>query len=167
MIHCFEPSSLNYQLLTQAHKHFLGNHSQGEQQRLQVHCLAFSNTTGTTHFSANCETELCHILSGGCDVVNVTTVDVRIQQLGLHELFLLKIDTEGFDPLVLKGAQATLAAHKVTLLQFEYHGINMWKSHSLESVTEWLDTLSYTCYYDGPLLTQITGCWSPELDIKA
>lgn len=49
-----------------------------------------------------------------------------MEQLGLQRLFMLKIDTEGFDVLVLQGARKALAAHKIDIVLFEYHGIGLW-----------------------------------------
>ncbi len=48
------------------------------------------------------------------------TVDEQMKTLGLSHLFLLKIDAEGFDPLVLRGARETLSNRRVDMLQFEY-----------------------------------------------
>lgn len=167
-VHCFEPSSLNHELLQQVHTHFFDKLPADEAERLQVHRMAFSNITGTTFFSKDCATESCHIQASGsrADVVNVTTVDAMVAQLQLDSLFLLKIDTEGFDPLVLHGAQGTLAAHKVTILQFEYHQLGVWRQHSLQDITQWLDSLGYVCYFDGTLLTMLTGCWDPLLEFR-
>lgn len=59
-------------------------------------------------------------------MVPLTTVDAMVESLQLQRLFLLKIDTEGFDPLVLRGASKTLAGHKVDLLLFEYNSGGVW-----------------------------------------
>jgi hypothetical protein len=62
----------------------------------------------------------------GSTAVHVTTIDGMMDKLGLQRLFLLKIDTEGFDVLVLQGARKALAAHKIDAVLFEYHGIGLW-----------------------------------------
>ena len=41
--------------------------------------------------------------------VRVTTVDEVVAEMGLETIFLLKIDTEGFDTMVIQGAVKTLA----------------------------------------------------------
>jgi len=87
---------------------------------------------------------------------------------------LIKIDTEGSDPAVLKGAMATLAQWQ-PLVSFEYNpGLsapNMWRRVSLTAVVKMLDDAGYDCYYDsdprgdggkgsvprGPALYLITG----------
>lgn len=168
-VHCFEPSQANYDLLQSAHTHFFADKPQ-DQDRLQVRRLAFSNYTATTFFSKGCNTELCQIQATGenADVVAVTTVDAMADKLKLDQLFWLKTDTEGFDPLVLQGAYNTLSTHKVTLLTFEYHGIGMWgkDGHTLQNVVHWLDSLGYVCFLDGELLTLLTGCWHPSFEFR-
>jgi hypothetical protein len=62
----------------------------------------------------------------GSTAVQVTTVDDMMDKLRLQHLFLLKIDTEGFDILVLEGARKALTAHKIDVVLFEYHGIGLW-----------------------------------------
>jgi FkbM family methyltransferase len=58
--------------------------------------------------------------------VDATTLDAVLAESGWAagppgSLFLLKVDAEGFDPLVLAGAAATLAAALPRLLLFEYN----------------------------------------------
>ena len=52
--------------------------------------------------------------------VAVTTIDGFMAEHGIAEIALLKIDTEGFDLAVLKGARAALAAHAIKAIQFEF-----------------------------------------------
>jgi FkbM family methyltransferase len=52
--------------------------------------------------------------------VTVTTIDAFMAEHGIAEITLLKIDTEGFDLAVLKGARAALAARAIRAIQFEF-----------------------------------------------
>ena len=45
---------------------------------------------------------------------------------------ILKIDTEGLDPAVIKGARKALSTAKVSILYFEYHYLNLWGSTNLK-----------------------------------
>jgi hypothetical protein len=54
-----------------------------------------------------------------------------VDSLQLQRLFMLKIDTEGFYPLVLRGARKTLAGHKVDLVLFEYNSGGVWGTDGL------------------------------------
>jgi len=69
-------------------------------------------------------------------------------------IFLLKIDTEGFDGKVIKGAHKALAAHRVKFVIAEYN--SMWASvvtspggapeWSLQKTTQYLFKLGYECH---------------------
>jgi hypothetical protein len=100
--------------------------------------------------------------------VPLTTVDAMMRSLQLQRLFMLKIDTEGFDPLVLRGARKSLAEHKVDLLLFEYNDGGVWGADgltlkvgscimrgrtrlhstcSVQTVTSELESFGYICYF--------------------
>jgi FkbM family methyltransferase len=52
--------------------------------------------------------------------VAVTTIDEFMAEQGIAEIDLLKIDTEGFDLAVLKGARDALARRAIKTIQFEF-----------------------------------------------
>jgi len=71
----------------------------------------------------------------------------------------LEIDTEGHDPIVLKGARQMLKTGLVRILRYEYHSIGAWKSYSLQHITSSLDRDGYECYYAGQnRVWRLTGC---------
>ena len=37
----------------------------------------------------------------------------------------------------------------------------------MQGVTAELESFGYICYFEGSLLTRITGCWSDELEVKS
>lgn len=51
--------------------------------------------------------------------VQVTTLDEFLAERSIGEVALLKIDTEGFDLDVLRGAQGALAKRQIDVIQFE------------------------------------------------
>ena len=82
--------------------------------------------------------------------VTTTTVDHLMEAQGLDTIDLLTIDAEGHDALVLRGAARSLAARRIQVLEFEYHGIGMWASeYALREVLERLVSAGYTCYWQG------------------
>ncbi len=92
--------------------------------------------------------------------VLVTTADAMASELDLPHIHVLKIDTEGHDPLVIQGASGLLSRQAVDILLFEYHGKGPWLNTRLKTVVEELDAFGYTCFFEGrPVLTQITSCW--------
>lgn len=75
-------------------------------------------------------------------------------------MLILKIDAEGYDPLVLLGARHALAKRVFAIITFEYHGKYLWGKTPLSRVINDLAYSGYICYFDGrPILTRVTGCW--------
>ncbi|CAF4471132.1 unnamed protein product, partial [Rotaria sp. Silwood2] len=107
---------------------------------LHVYNLALSNQSGTVPL-LRCDRGIEHcgltIETGVTDMkkyllVNTTTLDAFVQANAIQDMIdVLKIDTEGFDPLVLKGAQLILKRQQVRLLIFEHHDIGAWKNMHL------------------------------------
>jgi len=56
--------------------------------------------------------------------VVVTTIDSFMAEQGISEIGLLKIDTEGHEYQVLQGAQKTLEAGKIAMIQIEFNEMN-------------------------------------------
>lgn len=54
-------------------------------------------------------------------VVAVSTVAEQMKARGIDAIDMLKIDTEGYDMRVLRGAEPLFAAGKVGIVQFEYN----------------------------------------------
>jgi FkbM family methyltransferase len=73
------------------------------------------------------------------ETVSITTLDQFVKQYEIGNIDLLKIDTEGFDLEVLKGAEATLDIKKVSFVYVEV-GLNPQnKLHvPLEEISKWL-----------------------------
>jgi FkbM family methyltransferase len=53
--------------------------------------------------------------------VGLTTVDAEVEARGIGHVDVLKIDVEGFDLSVLRGARRLLGDHRVAVVQFEYN----------------------------------------------
>jgi hypothetical protein len=53
--------------------------------------------------------------------VDVTTLDAEIDRRGWSGVDFLKVDTEGYDLHVLKGAQGLLGRGSIGCIQFEYN----------------------------------------------
>ena len=58
-------------------------------------------------------------------VVNVTTLDQFALDRGINLIHLLKIDTEGNELEVLKGAAVLLRERRIRAIQFEFNGMNI------------------------------------------
>lgn len=92
-----------------------------------------------------------HLMNNGRQEDIETTVDV----VALDEVFgprvrihLLKIDAEGYDPMVLRGARRLLRARRVKFVVFEYDVVWRTSGHNLtlRAATEELHALGYSCF---------------------
>lgn len=54
--------------------------------------------------------------------VRVLTLDGEMSRLGIDHVDLLKVDAEGMDLHVLRGAERALSDHQIGVVQFEYGG---------------------------------------------
>lgn len=57
---------------------------------------------------------------------NITTLDAFAQKENLHKIDLLKIDVEGNELAVLKGAKHLLKDKKISFIQFEFNEMNAY-----------------------------------------
>ena len=153
----------------------------------RIHNLALSNASGealmfTTEDVAD---SVVSSFFKGADpslsqavAVNVTTVDAFCFSDGfgsespgaLAHVDVLKIDTEGADPLVLAGAARMLAAGRVNLIAWEYG--HVWTVavdtgvHNLESTTAALDAMGYDSFLLGrERAIKLNGnCWARQYE---
>ncbi len=92
---------------------------------------------------------------------------LQIRVLLLLQVFMLKIDTEGFDPAVLWGSVASLRRKAVAMIMFEYNAPNIWAVTPLRTMVAWLEQLDYVCYFEGmPRIYKLgRGCWNDAYEI--
>jgi FkbM family methyltransferase len=89
--------------------------------------------------------------------VRMTTVDAEIGQLGWSSIDYLKIDAEGYDFHVLRGASKLLAAKRVAIGQFEYGDAWRLSGNTLTFALHWLADLGYECF-----LLKGSGLYTPR-----
>ena len=76
--------------------------------------------------------------------VKVDTFDGFVRQNSFQHLDLLKVDTQGFDYNVLKGASEALKAHRITAVLVEINFIPMYQGQaSFQQIHELLDGFGY------------------------
>mmetsp|Transcript_37651 Transcript_37651/g.118658 ORF Transcript_37651/g.118658 Transcript_37651/m.118658 type:complete len:343 (-) Transcript_37651:6132-7160(-) len=166
-VHCFEPNGRLVDVLQEAADKLLPGH---DRRNWLIHHTAVSNTTNLVRFKRRCQNEKCSIVQDSSSIkdsyfVNSTTIDSVLSDYDIKFVDIMKIDAEGYDPAVLLGAHNALSAGAFGVVQFEYHGIGLWKTATLKNVIESMDGQGYTCFFDGRRhLTRITGCWSPHFE---
>jgi FkbM family methyltransferase len=130
-VHCFEPGAAAFQVLTQTH---------GQDPRVVLNNVGVGSEPGTrTLFYDSPGSVLASVYKRRLDyreipfdrseVVRMTTLDEYCAKL--PRIHLLKLDVEGHEMDVLKGATETLP--RVDMVSFEFGGSN------LDSRTFWRD----------------------------
>lgn len=77
---------------------------------------------------------------------NTTTIDSYCESNSIKEIDILKIDVEGADPLVIKGADKMLKAGKVKIIQIEYGAHYKLGSHNFSDIIKRLGGYGYHFY---------------------
>jgi FkbM family methyltransferase len=127
----------------------------------------------TVEFIIN-QDELGKIVSGvskggeKTSIVPVMTIDQFMEREGLSHIDLLKIDTEGHDPYVIRGARETIRNNRVTVFTFEYH--RLWDQE--ETLKRTLDESignGYVCYMAAEkdkMIKLTQSCWVPQYECR-
>lgn len=115
-IHAFEPSTPTREVLS---------NRLGDAASMRIHSCALSDVDGESVFYSDKPgggTNSLHEVSGGSkETVPLKRLDVFLADESIEAVTMLKIDTEGFDFLVLKGAEQALARGACEIVQFEYN----------------------------------------------
>jgi FkbM family methyltransferase len=77
--------------------------------------------------------------------VPVSTLDAELARAGWPAVDWVKIDAEGFDLAVIRGAAQSLAAGRIRFLQFEYNTSWALGGFSLGEALQRLAAAGYTC----------------------
>lgn len=85
-------------------------------------------------------------LRGEERTVRVTTLETEIDRLGWPTVDYLKIDAEGYDFHVLRGARRLFERKRIALGQFEYGSAWASSGSTLAYATKWLKDVGYQCF---------------------
>lgn len=161
-LHLFEPSSYSYDRAVEV-----------MEGRAQVHALALSSEPG--------EEELQIVKEGAgvnslvatdhdarvsrAETVQVDTVDHFCARSGIAQVTLLKIDAEGHDLSVLRGASGMLARGEIGLAQFEYNWRWVYSRTYLKDVFDLVsESRRYSLAKVAPKGIEFYDRWHPELE---
>jgi len=115
-LHVFEPDASAYARLARA--------LDGAPATLSPVALSDREGTSVLHVVAPAAgTNSLHPAPGAttCEKVPALTLDAYAARCGVPGFALVKIDTEGHDLTVLRGAGSLLAGHRIAVAQFEYN----------------------------------------------
>jgi FkbM family methyltransferase len=93
--------------------------------------------------------------------VPLITIDEWRERDGIDHIDFIKIDTEGHDAKIIKGAKRTLFEKKITAMVFESG--HMWPAEdTLEDITRMMEDYGYACYFDysNGMVKLTHGCWA-------
>lgn len=96
--------------------------------------------------------------------VQATSIDAFMEEQDIPLLHMVKCDTEGHDPLVLKGATKALSNGRILLFQFEYNERWIQANSHLWNVFAFMESLPYQLGRLGPTGIEWIEAWHPELD---
>jgi FkbM family methyltransferase len=164
-VHAFEPVPSTVQTLRQR----IGAHPLGRVVRVVAEAL--SSQAGTMRIFLAGENEGTNSLHAdpmrpGLPEVEVRagTLDGHADSLGLKRIHFLKCDAEGHDMEVLRGAQRSFAAGRVSACQFEYNLRWIYARHYLRDVFEFAAGLPYRLGKVTPRGIETIRSWHPELE---
>jgi len=137
-VQCFEPCTGTRRMLEEQLK---------GQLNVSVNALALSDHQGTVMFYSSGDGKGTNSLGASsgpiAEQVEVSTLDHFRATKGLGPVRMAKVDAEGFDFLILKGAMKTLADRSVDVIQFEYNWRWLQNGSSLRSVFDLIQGLDY------------------------
>lgn len=140
----FDPSRSAIETLTKRFEDF---------PNVEVIPVALSDTVGTRRFfeepNAGTTSSFVPGFSAPGAVATsatLTTLDHEARKRDLEQIDFLKIDVEGLDLSVLRGAASLLAHQKIHVVQFEYNKAWRLAGHTLAAAYRYLSDLGYSVY---------------------
>lgn len=125
----------------------------GSKPNIQLSKLALSDKIGVSKFYEEPSGGETSSLSKAFSLesskeieVNVETIDSYFEQNKISTIDLLKIDCEGFDYYVLKGAVKCLENKKIKIIQFEYGDGWQLSGGTITSAAIYLSGFGYKLY---------------------
>ncbi len=156
-LHACEPSAHTAQVLADA---LAGTTA-------KVHRVALSDRTGTATLrvvAPGAGTNSLHGTTGSREEVPTVRLDDLARTEGMTRVDLLKIDTEGHDLAVLRGATELLREHRITVAQFEYNHRWIYGRAYLRDAFELLSPLGYVIGKLTRRGVEFYPGWDPDLE---
>jgi FkbM family methyltransferase len=158
-IHAFEPSLATHSLLADRFK---------ECPAVTVHAYALSDHEGEGRFYSIADgagtNSLSPISGSNVEVARLITIDGFLRQSGLESVSMVKIDTEGFDLLVLRGAEQALREGRIDIVQFEYNWRWLVNHACLRDVFDLISDKPYRLGKLARKTVEVYDQWHFELD---
>jgi len=137
---------------------------------VDIHSAALSDASGQGSMNVAEETGgrsslvVDDIEGTGRIAVSTTTLAEAFAQLAVGRAQLVKIDAEGHDPAILRGARDLLAAERIDVVQFEYNHTWVFARAFLKDVFDLVEGLPYRVARIRPGSIEVLDVWHPELE---
>jgi len=164
-VHCFEPVSSTMSMLRRS------TSKPAWQGRIQYVMCALSDRVGRTEISVVGDGAGTNALTpdpAACvsryEAVDLVTVDEYCQANSITHIALLKIDVEGHDLSVIRGAVGMLKRQAIDVIQFEYNHRWVWSHAFLFDAFAIADSVSYGVGKVTARGIEVYDYWHPELE---
>ena len=160
-LHAFEPDAGAYARLER---------SLGAAARAALSPVAVSDRQGTSAFHVvgpAAGTNSLHPSSAATamtEAVSTVTLDAYAAGAGVPRFALVKVDTEGHDLAVLRGARDLLAEHRIAVVQFEYNHRWVFARAFLRDAVDFLTGFGYEVGKLTPKGVEFYPGWEPDLE---
>jgi len=137
---------------------------------VRLNAVAVSDRPGESAFhvvAPGAGTNSLHRVPGATaatETVRTTTLDDYAAGAGISCFAFVKIDTEGHDLAVLRGARGLLAGHRVGVVQFEYNHRWVFARAFLHDAFDLLTGLGYRVGKLTPMGVEFYPGWDPDLE---
>ncbi|NML38522.1 FkbM family methyltransferase [Chitinophaga sp. G-6-1-13] len=161
-IYAFEPHPVAYQKLkaTALKNDFIPVWMAAGDQEAETVMYDYSGAGGSEHASMYREViETLHDGVAEAVAITQTTLDEYVQSHGIDAIALLKIDTEGHELPVLKGARQCISGGMVNVIQIEFNEMNVISRTFFKDIIDLLP--GYNFYRLLPDGLQPLGKYSP------
>ena len=165
-IHCFEPSKATFKKLKEndfqknVHINNFGLGSKNEKRTLYI----FDDACGTNSLYERKGLESLGLVQTKKETVSLETLDGYCAKNKIKHIDFLKIDVEGHEMDVFKGAIDMLKKGNINIIQFEYGGCNIDAGVLLKDILEFFEKLDYDIYKMFPKKIRLIERYEPKLE---
>jgi FkbM family methyltransferase len=161
-LHAFEPDTVAYAQLAR----------ELDGAPAVLSAVALSDRIGTSSFhvvAPAAGTNSLHLAPGDtatatAEIVSTVTLDSYAARSGVPRFALVKIDTEGHDLTVLRGASALLTERRIGIVQFEYNHRWVFARAFLRDAFDFLTERGYLIGKLTPKGVEFYPAWDADLE---